>query len=65
MKEAYAVRRTLPLSAEAQPSIGRLSTTRASSLVGFGSGGGVILALALPELVGELPKFTSLYRYVR
>ena len=63
MKEADAVRRTLPLWAEVQASIGRLGTTRASSLVRFGSEGGVILAL--PELVGELPKFTSLYRYVR
>ena len=65
MKEAYAARRTLPLSAEVQASIGRLSTTRASSLVCFGSGGGATLALALPELACDLRQFTSVYRYVR
>jgi hypothetical protein len=63
MKEAYAVRRTLPLSAEVEASIGRLSTT--SSLVRFASGGGVILALALPELACDLRQFTSVHRYVR
>jgi hypothetical protein len=66
MKEAYAVSRTLPLSAEVQASIGRLSTTGASSPVRFGSGGGVILAtLALPTLACDLRQFTSVYRYVR
>jgi hypothetical protein len=31
----------------------------------LGSGGGVILALALPELACDLRQFTNVYRYVR
>jgi hypothetical protein len=62
MKEAYAVRTHATDLGGGEASIGRLSTTRASSLVRFGSRGGVILALALPELACDLRQFTKVDR---